>query len=67
MKLSHGIKSARLDGKLRTGTSKTKKSDACLVEIALFRRLLHTFCHPAWGILYHVTVSRKEPINRCAL
>ena len=25
MKLSHGIKSALLDGKLRTGTSKTKK------------------------------------------
>ena len=62
MKLSHGIKSALLDGKLRTGTSKTKKSHAWLVEIALFWRLLHTFCHPAWRILYHVTVSCKESI-----
>ena len=35
MKLSYGIKSALLDGKLRTGTSKTKKSHAWLVEIAL--------------------------------
>ena len=44
MKLSHGIKSALLDGKLRTGTSKTKKSQAWLVEIdALFWRLLHSF------------------------
>ena len=35
MKLSHGIKSAMLDGKLRSGTSRTKKSHARLVEIAL--------------------------------
>ena len=43
MKLSHGIKSAPLDGKIRTGKSKTKKSHAWLVEIGLFWRLLHSF------------------------
>ena len=57
MKLSHGVKSALLlDGKLRAETSKTKKSHAWLVGIALFGRLLHTFCHPVWRILYHVTI-----------
>ena len=42
-KLSDGTKSPLLDGKLRTGTSKTKGSHAWLVEIALFWRLLHSF------------------------
>ena len=35
-KLSDGTKFPQLDGKLRTGTSKTKGSHALLVEIALF-------------------------------
>ena len=47
MKLSHGVKSALLDGKLRTGTSITKKSHAWLVEIALFLEAVAFFCHPA--------------------
>ena len=42
-KVSDGTKSPLLDGKLRTGTSKTKGSHALLVEIALFWRLLHSF------------------------
>jgi len=36
MKLPHGIKSALLHGKLRIGTSKTKKINAYVVEIAFF-------------------------------
>ena len=45
--------------KLRTGTSKTKKMQICLDEVALFWMSQWTACSPAWRILYHVTASCK--------
>ena len=59
---SHGTKSAMLESKLRTGTSKTKKMQICLDEVALFWMPQWTACSPAWRILYHVTASCKRPI-----
>ena len=60
---SHGTKSAILESKLRTGTSKTKKMQICLDEVALFWLSQWTACSPAWRILYHVTASCKGPIT----
>ena len=59
---SHGTKSAMLESKLRTETSKTKKMQICLDEVALFWMSQWTACSPAWRILYHVTASCKGPI-----
>ena len=58
-----GHKSAMLESKLRTGTSKTKKMQICLDEVALFWMSQWTTCSPAWRILYHVTASCKGPIK----
>ena len=52
-----------LESKLRTGTSKTKKMQICLDEVALFWMSQWTACSPAWRILYHVTASYKGPIH----
>ena len=52
-----------LESKLRTGTSKTKKMQICLDEVALFWMSQWTACSPAWRILYHVTASCKGPIG----
>ena len=43
-------------------TSKTKKMQICLDEVALFWMSQWTACSPAWRILYHVTASCKGPI-----
>ena len=61
MKLSHGIKSALLDGKLRSGTSRTKKSHAWPVEIALFWRLLHFFAIQHGGFCTMWRYHAKSP------
>ena len=60
---SHGTKSTMLESKLRTGTSKTKKMQIYLDEVALFWMSQWTACSPAWRILYHVTASCKGPIG----
>ena len=51
-----------LESKLCTGTSKTKKMQIWLDEVALFWMSQWTACSPAWRILYHVTASCKGPI-----
>ena len=56
MKLSHGKKSSLLDGKPRTEKSHLAGGNRFVLEAVAF------FCHPAWWILCHVTVSCKESI-----
>ena len=65
MKLSRGIKSALLDGKLAMHWDIQNKEkshvagwNGFVLEAVAF------FCHPAWWILYHVIVSCKEPIRK---
>ena len=52
-----------LERKLPTGTSKTKKSQICLDEVALFWMSQWRAYSPAWRMLYHVTASCKGPID----
>ena len=62
-KLSDGTKSPLLDGKLRTGTSKTKGSHPWLVEIALFWRLLHSFAIQNGGFCTMCRYHAKSPFQ----
>ena len=57
----HGTKSAMLESKLSTGTSRTKRLHQDKFAFSLFWMSLCVACSPAWWILYHVTASCKGP------
>ena len=56
---SHGTKSALLESKLSTGTSRTKRLHQDKFAFSLFWMSQCVACSPAWRILYHVTASCK--------
>ena len=62
-KRSHGTKSAMLESKLSTGTSRTKRLHQDKFEFSLFWMSQWIVCSPAWWRLYHATVSCKGPIK----
>lgn len=51
-------------GKQRPGTSKTKRLQPVLLDFPLFWTFQSKACPSAWWILYHVSVSCKEPTVR---
>ena len=60
---SHGTKSAMLESKLSTGTSRTKRLHQDKFAFSLFWTSQCVACSPAWWILYHVSASCKGPIR----
>lgn len=60
---SHRIRSAMLDGKLRTGTSNRKQLYTLKLKMSLFWNSQCAVCHPAWQNLYRVIVLCKGPIE----
>ena len=64
--LSHGTKFTMQDGKLCTGTIvhpiQSKIKLQWLIS-SFVRETVVFFCHPAWWIVYHVTIGCKRPVR----